>query len=223
MSRVPCFLVAAVFVSITVQLRAEVVLPTGLAPGSQYEIAFVTADTTTATSSDINYYNNFVTREVNQDAALASLGVSWHAIASTASVNANKNAPFNSQIPVYNTLGALVANAASPLYVPVLLNSMRGDQFGNSGLKYVWTGSNYDGNALHPLGGNYGAMDTLGFTSLNGWYNDGGATANNYIVFSLYGLSNPITVVPEPSALILLGIGAISLLAYAWRRHTKAS
>ena len=27
-----------------------------------------------------------------------------------------------------------------------------------------------------------------------------------------------ITSVPEPSALILLGIGAITLLGYAWRR-----
>ncbi len=32
-----------------------------------------------------------------------------------------------------------------------------------------------------------------------------------------------ITSAPEPSAFVLLGIGAVSLLAYAWRRHTKAS
>ena len=29
--------------------------------------------------------------------------------------------------------------------------------------------------------------------------------------------------VPEPSTLVLLGIGAVSLLAYAWRRRTKVS
>jgi hypothetical protein len=113
-------LVAVVLASITTQLRAEVVLPTGLAPGSQYEIAFVTADPTTATSSDINYYNNFVRTEANQDPILAGLGVSWNAIASTATVNANTNAPNGGSIPVYNTMGQLVANAAAPLYSETL-------------------------------------------------------------------------------------------------------
>ena len=32
-----------------------------------------------------------------------------------------------------------------------------------------------------------------------------------------------ITPVPEPSTFVLLGIGAISMLAYAWRRRTKVS
>jgi hypothetical protein len=31
------------------------------------------------------------------------------------------------------------------------------------------------------------------------------------------------TAVPEPSTLVLLGIGAVSLLSYAWRRRTKAA
>ena len=52
-------LVAAILALITTQVRAEnVVLPTGLAPGSQYEIVFVTADGSTATSSNIADYNS---------------------------------------------------------------------------------------------------------------------------------------------------------------------
>lgn len=52
---------------------ADTILPQGLAPGSQYEIAFVTADITVAESSSIATYNSFVTSEANQDGILKSL------------------------------------------------------------------------------------------------------------------------------------------------------
>ena len=115
------------------QCRADMILPAGLAPGSQYEIAFVTSDGTTATSPDITDYNNFVTREANQDAILAGLGVTWHAIASTDAVTANLNAPSSGTIPIYNTAGLLVADASSPLYSGQLLNPIDFDQYGNGG------------------------------------------------------------------------------------------
>ncbi len=42
---------------------ASFIPPFGLAPGSKYQIAFVTADTTSGTSGLESYYNNFVTEE----------------------------------------------------------------------------------------------------------------------------------------------------------------
>ena len=108
---------AAVLVFSATCVQAEVILPTGLAPGSRYEIAFVTADSTTATSSDINYYDNFVKTEATQDSVLAGLGVSWNAIASTDSVNAVVNAPYSPSIPIYNTCGQLLTNSTHPLYL----------------------------------------------------------------------------------------------------------
>ena len=44
----------------------NVILPSGLAPGSEYQIAFVTADFTSGTSSLESYYNSFATTEAHK-------------------------------------------------------------------------------------------------------------------------------------------------------------
>lgn len=122
---------------------ADVVLPTGLVPGSQFEIAFVTNDPTNALSSDIGTYNDFVTQEAHQSSVLESLDVSWHAIASTATVNAILNAPNDGSIPVYNTAGQLVANSANPLYSGSLIWGINYTQTGAlvGESTYIWTGT----------------------------------------------------------------------------------
>jgi hypothetical protein len=228
-----CFFVAAILALITTQLRADAVLPTGLAPGSQYEIAFVTADTITATSADISYYNNFVRTEAEQSSTLASLGVSWNAIASTDSVNANANAPFNSSIPVYNTQGQLLADAANPLYgSPYALLAPMYTQTGNSSATQVWTGSDPTGVELSAnlisngqviliyagLGDGEPEVGDTHYYNYWNWISSSDASASQSL--PLYALSSPI---PEPSTLVLFGIGAVSLLTYAWRWRAKAS
>src|ERR1035441_11041870 len=60
-----------------------VTIPSSLAPGSQYRLVFVTADTYTATSSNIAVYNTDVNNEANTIAALAALGTTWTVIGST--------------------------------------------------------------------------------------------------------------------------------------------
>jgi hypothetical protein len=52
------------------------------------------------------------------------------------------------------------------------------------------------------------------------WYNDGSGFQSSPIPGLVANFGAKITaVVPEPSTLALLGIGALSLLGYAWRRH----
>ncbi|MCB1211118.1 MAG: choice-of-anchor D domain-containing protein, partial [Verrucomicrobiales bacterium] len=69
--------------------------PPGLAVGSVYRLIFVTTGARDATSTDINVYNAFVTDQANAAPALAALGTTWKAIASTATVYARDNTGTN--------------------------------------------------------------------------------------------------------------------------------
>jgi hypothetical protein len=114
-----------------------------LAPGTQFQFLYVTEGTTTATSSDINYYNGFV----NADAAanvnylsyfgIDTAGLTWSAVCSTPTVSASANAP--SAYPVYDLDGDLLANPNSLYTAPLLtvdpyggFNSSGLDEFGSA-------------------------------------------------------------------------------------------
>ena len=81
-------------------VQAGFLLPSGLQPGDQFQIVFVTSDAIQGTSSDISTYNAFVTSEAspitNYLTSLGYTGITWSAIASTETANAIDNAP-NSQ------------------------------------------------------------------------------------------------------------------------------
>jgi hypothetical protein len=215
------------------ELRANVIFPS-LPAGSQYEMLFVTLDTTTATSSDIDTYNTFVTNEANLNPALAALGVQWHAVASTATVAAFNNAPDNG-IAVYNTNGLEVATPSLGIYSAgilansnTLLDSPYTNQFGNDETFYVplsltgleaWTGATPQGGmatSFQPFGAEFastlGSTDvTLGqpFSIYGTWLDYTFETASNSL--PIYALSSPITVVPESATIALLGSSFLTI------------
>ena len=183
------------------QLMAAFVPPSGLAPGSQYQLIFVTSDIIYATSSDISAYNAFVTAEAALNPLLPS-GATWKAVVSTAAKNAFSNAP-SIGLPVYNTAGGEVASGATGLYMPNLLSNIEFNQYGiANSTEDPWTGSNYDGTAAFYLGG---TLSTWGdaYTTLPLWANDtlgGSPYASNREQLPLFALSDPLTV-PTPSLL----------------------
>jgi hypothetical protein len=209
----PAVLSAASVFGESFALPQNIVPPIGLAPGSKYQLIFVTYDTTTAASTNIGDYNAFV----NSEAAVGVPfglpdGLTWHAVVSTADVNAKDNAPSNG-LPVYNTRGQLVA--ASSIYSGSLLAPVSYTQIGigydvwNAG---VWTGS--DPHGIGMPGG------TLGGPGMNAEYGyAGGATeiwtdsgsAGLPVLLGLYALSDPITFVPEPATLALLASALVAL------------
>ncbi len=76
-------------------------------------------------------------------------------------------------------------------------------------------------NTLINLWGNSPGSYTLfvGEASLDG----SGNVIDAEYVYAMQNGSFTITPVPEPSTFVLLGIGAVSLLCYAWRKRTRTA
>ncbi|HEV3138334.1 MAG TPA: hypothetical protein VGZ26_10530 [Pirellulales bacterium] len=208
---------AAVALSAT-QLVATVIPPIGLAPGSQYQLIFVTNDSIQGVDSNIADYNTFVSSEaaLGIPSGLPS-GVAWHAVASTGDgAVANVNAPSGS-LPVYSTSGVEVASGG--IYGGSLLAPLLSNQYGTDlaagGVAY--SGSTPFGFPDNPLGGfNNPTFGRLG--QVNGTWLDESNNINGFGFQNLYALSSPITFgTPEPATLTLLGwalftIGGMRLL-----------
>jgi hypothetical protein len=202
----------------SVRGMAAVLPPSGIAPGSQYQLMFVTRDTRDGTSANIADYNEFVTSEAVLSSTLPQ-GVTWTAIASTSTVNAVDNAP-SSALPVFNTMGIEIV--AANLYGTVLplSNPIAFDQFGASVFhQNIWTGSNADGTVA--IGHAMGSSEPRVGDALDPpiWLQAGIGVGLPASALSLYALSSPITFVPEPSTLALAALGFAALVAWRWRRR----
>lgn len=224
-STILCFTALACVLFPAAQLMATVIPPTGLAPGSQYQLVFVTAGTRSGTSSNVADYNSFVTSEAALNPLLPS--ATWHAVVSTSAIDAKVNAP-SSGLPVYNTAGIQVATAVAGLYTAQHLANMDFDQYGSHLDTDVWTGSIELGTGMtnaFSLGhaeGWFGLSDDnpshLGYsTSQFRWAGYSTRATNNEQ--SLYALSTPITFVPEPPALVLAGLSAAGAATLARRKR----
>jgi hypothetical protein len=203
-------------------------VPTGLQPGDQYRLAFVTSGVRDATSPFISDYNDFVQDHADAVPELRKLGVSWNAIASTFFVDACENTGtcmgIDLGVPIFRVDDTqLVANNIE-LWMSRLHVALSVDETGVPALPDgVWTGTTEGGRASSwPLSD---ISPTFGFpyTFHSDWI-DAAETRDTFLS-PLYGLSEILTVapVPEPSTFLLLsvaGMGAIvGYPSRARRRH----
>lgn len=214
-----CLAIASLCLTTQMTLAAPITIPTGLNPGDQYRLVFVTSATRTATSSDINSYNDFV--DAIGDTVVAS---DWKAMASTAGVDARDNTGTNpgidpTGVPIYLLNDTRMANGYSDLWDGFVLSAPNISETGDILNGFVWTGSLTHGVGSNRLGE---TIATAGFSSVAaiGWMtnNELGSGAS----FSLYAMSDVLTVapVPEPGALALFCLG---LIGFGAMRRRKAA
>ena len=224
----PRFFVEVLFVSLLFVLMPATVkaamwdVPVG--PGEKFRWVFVTSSVTTAISTDIGDYNMFV------DGAAAVLNpdmseivgmddfteIEWRAIASTATVHAIDNIGESSS-GIYNPMGVLVANGTADMFdgdiaSPISLTELGGPPPDPK----VWTGTDASG-----YGSGYvlGSVDDFGIPFApadigewieidNRWIQAGDWMP--ILPLPLYAISEELTVVPAPGALILAATGLLS-------------
>ncbi|HCO93422.1 MAG TPA: hypothetical protein DIU00_05640 [Phycisphaerales bacterium] len=220
------FFLALSFVSLALVLiptNAKAALwevPTSLNPGDTFRWVFVTSGFSTAESADISTYNTFVNKAANIDTSISGVvgksnivEIGWKAIASTPTTNAIDNIGGYSPAGIYTPIGDLVANGTTDmfdeddLYNPIKFTEAGEVVVANKG---VWTGSvaTGQGRELGELGREHATIG-LATMSTDSWIDHG--LVPHYSEFHrLYAISEELTVVPVPSALILAATGLLS-------------
>ena len=210
---------------------------TGLQPGDQYRLIFLTSTTTNALSSDITTYNSFVQATAAASTAYPGLGGgTWNIMGSTLTDDARDNTGTNptaaTGVPIFLTDGfTLLASSnaelwSAPSAVPVTLDE-NGTEVSNTSTR-VFTGSFNNGTGVGAGSGGgangdgtgsgdtaLGVLDGQGVQTgqpvnanvgleLNFWIREWKEPAANSL--PVYALSEPLTVIPEPSSVALLGL-----------------
>jgi hypothetical protein len=197
-------------------------IPPDLPPNTPFQLLFVTAGTRDGTSANIADYNSFVTAQAALEPTLPI--TTWHAVLSTAAVNANVNAPSGS-LPVYTVQGETIVLVGGLYGGPLIHGPPDVDQHGALLNTVVWTGSDATGTGISGLTLGTSASEAYGLSSQLGtqWAFVSDTPSTEHL--SLYALSDPITLsTPEPSTLTLLGLAlsAFGAMRFLRRSHRAA-
>jgi hypothetical protein len=202
-------------------------------PVGPYRLAFVTSMGTAATSTDIAYYNGFVTDAATDEPSLAALPTTWKVIGSTDVVSATANTmtdPFpagDTGVPIYRLDGVKIADHYDDLWDGTLDATLSVTETGSLYSGSVWTGTTFDGqgDAGSELGAEMPFRGSAASTSFL-WVADDPDDPD--LSFRLYGISGELmgAAVPEPSAFLcvgcmggLLGVGSLSWKKLKSRRY----
>lgn len=222
-----------VFVLLASQMsavQAALIAPTGLSPGDQYRLVFVTSTSRDATSTEVEDYNDFVANVALSAPDLAALGTTWKAIVSTLNIaardNTNTNPLVSTGVPIHRIDGELIATNNADLWDGTIANPVRLSELGTfPGFGGAWTGVaiEADGtifpNPTRVVGGSAPISGDYSGPTEARWVT--GISSDGNIPRKFYAISGILTVVPEPSSLLLASLGSIAALVFH-RRKTIA-
>jgi hypothetical protein len=210
-----------------------ITVPTGLAPGAEYRLAFLTTAARDATSGDIAVYNAFVTTDALLEPALLALGTTWRAIGSTVAIDARTNTatdptpPGPTGVPIYLLNDTLLAADYDDLWDGNIANGLRIRRDGTAESSLVWTGTQPTG--LTETTANLGrSLVQTGVSQFSSelWISE--VPTSFLLSFPLYGMSAVLTVpdvlpvpIPEPGTFMLLASALGGLLVCSWRRTRR--
>lgn len=226
---------SAVWFAIGSTCRADLsLIPQGLSPGDQYRLMFVTSTTTQGTSSDVSYYDSFVSAAATAAGLnfIDGQSVTWQAIVSTPTVDANDSSRLSasSNAPIYRVDGVEIASNGANLWQAsgYLLAALDVNEFGNYQSSYVWTGTNFNGfgSPDYQLGTaqSFPVDAEIGIsTTTDGQWTQYEPTFQKD-AFSVYAVSSILIVAaPEPSTLIVVAIAIPMGLGYWWLRRGRSA
>ncbi|MCA9214078.1 MAG: hypothetical protein KDB27_13495 [Planctomycetales bacterium] len=201
-----------------IELHAALVFqPSGVSPGDQYRLVFLSSTTRDATLPTIGVYNQFVQDLADAAPVVSTWGLTWRAMASTPTVHAiNNTTTFGTGVPIYRVDGHKVANNYTDLWDGNLDIGIGITELGTAPSSGpVWTGSDADGTGAFGLelghaDGNavYGTwQDSLS----SEWMREQFVSKPTSESHTFYAISNVVTAIPEINAFVqlsLLGIVA---------------
>jgi len=170
-----------------------VIVPPGLSEGDTFYIAFPTADTIAATSTDRSTYDNFVNAQ--SDLSFKTKDIDgWSAMVSTTGDSIDCSNDYTSGISVYNTTGTKAFDSSFDLGY-----DQSGTAIGVNDSDKVWTGCNDDfsiatGNKLGDS-----SVRTGFSTATDSKWIDSTENEDNTLEYRIYAIS-PLLTVPAPSA-----------------------
>ncbi|MGD9724417.1 MAG: PEP-CTERM sorting domain-containing protein [Pirellulales bacterium] len=222
-----------------VQTATAATIPPGLNPGDIYHRIFVTSGAYSVTSSDVvptdsSSFGGVAAADYNVTLAAYQAGlipdwdgetIFYRAILSTSTIDARDHVDV--QGAVFNMQDELIATSETDLWDGTLANAVRYDEVGISLQEdsRAWTGSTSAGT----YGGAWTAGDWL-VTGTGAWVGKPLATNGSWLNQNLmggsepshlYGISLPLTVVPEPSSGALAGLGTAILAVAICRRAIR--